>query len=455
MKLNRLLLENYRCFKQLELTLHPHMTVLVAENGQGKSTLLDAIRVALWPYVHSFDLASSGFADPANGIGIDDVQLVKKESGDMVRQLPCKVALQGNYGDGDKVWERFRDSEKKGTRTKGDDNIKSMERWATKLEGSVRDLSVNNVDLPMLGYYGTGRLWSHKKLTSGKSAKKDNDSFMRLFAYRDCLDPSSSFKYFADWFTWVFESYREGQIKQFERGLPLDTVSTAQHAIQVIQQATDCILKNTTGWYGLEYSVSNEKSLVLSHEQHGTMKVELLSDGIRSMLAMVGDIAYRCIKLNPHLGIEAAKKTTGVVLIDEVDMHLHPRWQQLVLSQLSEAFPNLQFIVTTHSPQVLSSVSSDCIRILSNNKIFAAPPGTEGAEASRLLTRVLGVDVRPPENKATLELNEYLSLVGKDQWSSPRALELRLLLNARYQGEEPALLEADLLIENRKWELGQ
>ncbi|MFM2409122.1 MAG: hypothetical protein RL358_1864, partial [Pseudomonadota bacterium] len=202
-------------------------------------------------------------------------------------------------------------------------------------------------------------------------------------------------------------------------------------------------------------SVSNEKSLVLSHEQHGTMKVELLSDGIRSMLAMVGDIAYRCIKLNPHFGIEAAKKTTGVVLIDEVDMHLHPRWQQLVLSQLSEAFPNLQFVVTTHSPQVLSSVSSDCIRILSNNKIFAAPPGTEGAEASRLLTRVLGVDVRPPENKATLELNEYLSLVGKDQWSSPRALELRLLLNARYQGEEPALLEADLLIENRKWELGQ
>jgi predicted ATP-binding protein involved in virulence len=185
------------------------------------------------------------------------------------------------------------------------------------------------------------------------------------------------------------------------------------------------------------------------------MKVELLSDGIRSMLAMVGDIAYRCIKLNPHFGIEAAKKTTGVVLIDEVDMHLHPRWQQLVLSQLSEAFPNLQFVVTTHSPQVLSSVSSDCIRILSNNKIYAAPPGTEGAEASRLLTRVLGVDVRPPENKATLELNEYLSLVGKDQWHSPRALELRLLLDTRYQGEEPALFEADLLIENRKWELGQ
>lgn len=457
MKLNLLILENYRCFERLELPLHPNMTVLVAENGQGKSTLLDAIRVALWPYVHGFDLASSGVADPANGIVIDDVHLFDLEVGNMVRQLPCQISLTANYGDSDqpKTWMRFRDSEKKGTKTKGDDATKAMEKWVIQLQKKVRDPNALKVDLPMLGYYGTGRLWSHKKLTSGKKSTKNNDSFMRLFAYRDCLDPSSSYKHFAEWFTWIFESYREEQIKKIEKNLPADGESDAQLAIKVIQQATDCFLQTTTGWHGLEYSVSNEKSLVLKHEQYGTMKVELLSDGIRSMLAMVGDIAYRCIKLNPHFGSEAAKKTTGVVLIDEVDMHLHPRWQQLVLSQLSEAFPSLQFIVTTHSPQVLSSVSSDCIRILSNNKIYAAPPGTEGAEASRLLTRVLGVDVRPPENKATLELNEYLSLVGKDQWGSPRAIELRLLLNDRYQGEEPALLEADLLIENRMWELGQ
>ncbi|NOU01077.1 MAG: AAA family ATPase [Gallionella sp.] len=452
MKLNRLLLENYRCFDHLELPLHPQMTVLVAENGQGKSTLLDALRVALWPYVHCFDLASSGFADPANGIGVDDVRLVKNAAGDMARQLPCKVSLSGDYGNGLGTWTRFRESEKKGTKTKGDEYIKHMEFFGSGLQASVRD-GAANINLPMLGYYGTGRLWSHKKLTIEKAPKKNNDTYMRLFAYRDCLDPASSYKHFAEWFTWIFESYREGQIKQIENNLPADVVSGL--SIKVIQQATDCFLKTITGWHGLEYSVTNEKSLILKHEQYGTMKVELLSDGIRNMLAMVGDIAYRCIKLNPHFGIEAAKKTTGVVLIDEVDMHLHPRWQQLVLSQLSEAFPSIQFVVTTHSPQVLSSVSSDCIRILSDNKLYAAPPGTEGAEASRLLKRILGVDVRPPESKATIELNEYLTLVGKDQWNSPRAMELRCLLDARYQGEEPALLNADLLIENRKWELGQ
>jgi predicted ATP-binding protein involved in virulence len=136
-------------------------------------------------------------------------------------------------------------------------------------------------------------------------------------------------------------------------------------------------------------------------------------------------------------------------------MHLHPRWQQLVLGQLGQAFPLLQFIVTTHSPQVLSTVPSESIRILANNSVYSAPPGTEGAEASRLLKRVLGVDVRPPDNKATRELKEYLSLVDADQWNSTRAIALRNILDARYQGEEPALLEADLQIENRKWELEQ
>ncbi len=74
------------------------------------------------------------------------------------------------------------------------------------------------------------------------------------------------------------------------------------------------------------------------------------------MLALVGDIAYRCYKLNAHLGEEAPQRTHGIVMIDEVDMHLHPSWQQTVLTDLCSAFPKLQFIVTTHSPQVLSTV---------------------------------------------------------------------------------------------------
>ena len=160
---------------------------------------------------------------------------------------------------------------------------------------------------------------------------------MRLFGYRDCLDPSSSYKHFADWFTWIFECYWENKFKQPEKGLSSEIDSVWSNTIQVVQQAIDSVL-HETGWHSLEYSVSHEKSLVLKHDEHGTLKVESLSDGIRGVLAMVGDIAYRCIKLNPHLGLNAAKESSGVVMIDEVDMHLHPAWQQTILGNLIKAF---------------------------------------------------------------------------------------------------------------------
>lgn len=460
MKLSKLRLENFRCFDQLDVDLHPNLTVLVAENGQGKSTLLDAVRIALWPYVSSFDLARNAFNDPGNAIAIDDVRLLKLSGGDMARQLPARLLMTGDFGtDEEETWIRYRESEARSTKTKDDGATSHMKQWVGAIQAQIRDPESLAFDLPVFGYYGTGRLWAQKRLTEtrkGKDDTKATDFYVRTFAYLNCLDPASSYKHFKEWFTWAFESYREQQIKQLEKRGAQEDLDAAQERIQVMQQAIDSFLQPTTGWHTLEYSVSQEKSLVLHHDQQGTLEVELLSDGIRSVLAMIGDIAYRCIKLNPHLGLGAAKEARGVVLIDEVDMHLHPRWQQLILGQLREAFPKVQFIVTTHSPQVLTSVPSESIRILKEGKIFPAPAGTEGAEPGRLLKQVLGLeDVRPLANHATQELKEYLALVDNDQWKSPRALELRQILDTRYRGNEPELLEADLRIANKEWELGE
>jgi predicted ATP-binding protein involved in virulence len=174
------------------------------------------------------------------------------------------------------------------------------------------------------------------------------------------------------------------------------------------------------------------------------------------MLALGMDFARRLTLGNSHLrGEQSPHQVPAIMLVDEIELHLHPAWQQRVLADLQRAFPETQFIVTTHSAPILTTVPDECIRILEEGRVHAAPPGTEGAEVSRVLKRILGVDVRPPENQATRELEEYLALVDADQWQSPRALELRKQLDTRYQGEEPALLEADLRIENRKWELAE
>jgi predicted ATP-binding protein involved in virulence len=466
MKLKNLQITNFRCFEFLSMDLDEQLTVLVAKNGQGKSSLLDAVRIGLWPFVSGFDLARNLANDSANNISVDDVRVLKMLDGQMARQLPSEITLTGDYNinlvgydEYKKTWDwkRFRDNEKKGTKTKDDYSSKSIKILANIAQNQVRNPYItSNIDLPMLGYYGTGRLWSQKRLTKEKTVRKGKqnpDVFMRLFAYRDCLDPASSYKHFEDWFIWIFESYREDQIKQSEKGSLYENDPKWKETILVIQQAINEILQSETGWHNLEYSVSDEKSLVLNHPDYGKLKVEQLSDGIRGILAMVGDIAYRCIKLNWHLGLQAAQETYGIVMIDEIEMHLHPAWQQTILNNLCKAFPKIQFIVTTHSPQVLSTVPSHQIRILDNGNIYQAEAGTQGAESSRILKRIFGVDPRPQNDPNTQLLNEYLDLVYSDKWNELEVKEKRVKLDAIYQSNEPALTAADLYIENRQWEL--
>jgi predicted ATP-binding protein involved in virulence len=462
MKLKTLEIKNFRCFESLSIDLDEQLTVLVAKNGQGKSSVLEAIRDGLWPFVSGFDLARNPASDSANNISIDDVRIVKKSDGQMVRQLPTWITLTAQkwlysvsndfFPEQTISWSRSRTSEAKGTKTKDDENAKLIKYMAFGVQDFVRSLAHDPLDLLIFGYYGTGRLWSQKKLTRDKKqSKQDADVYMRLFAYRDCLDPASSYKHFEDWFIWIFECYWEERFKQEDKGLSPDTNSKWKDTILVVKQAINEVLQAETGWHDLEYSLKDEKSLVLNHDSHGTLKVEQLSDGIRNTLAMVADIAYRCIKLNPHLSLQAAKKTHGIVMIDEIEMHLHPAWQQSILGNLIKAFPNIQFIVTTHSPQVISTVPSQQIRILDDGKVYPAEAGTQGAESSRILKRIFEVDPRPQHDPNTQLLNKYLDLVYADKWNE--AKEQREKLDTIYQGNEPALTEADLYIENRQWEL--
>ncbi len=458
MRLELLHLENFRCFAELEVPLHPQLTVLVAENGQGKSTLLDAVRIALWSFVSSFDLARNAFNDPGNAIAIDDVRLLRLANGDMARQLPARVIMTGDFGAGAvKTWIRYRDSEAKATKTKDDGDTGFMKQWATVIQSQIRNPEKPTLDLPVFGYYGTGRLWSEKKLTKARKAKdetRETDFYIRTFAYRDCLDPASSYKHFKAWFIWAFQSLREQQIRQLEGRAVVEDLQAAQDRIRVVQQAIDSFLHPTTGWHRLEYSISQEKSLVLCHDQYGTLDVDQLSDGIRSVLAMIGDIAYRCIKLNPHLGTEAARQTCGVVLIDEVDMHLHPRWQQIVLSQLREAFPHIQFIVTTHSPQVLSSVPAECIRVLAaeqdegngRQRIVVHPitQQTLGVASSDVLAEVMGTDP-VPDVEAARQLSRYKALIQQDLEDSGAAQQLHAALNQHFGADHPQMLECQRL----------
>jgi predicted ATP-binding protein involved in virulence len=486
MKIDHISLKNYRCFSLLPVDFHPQMTVLVAPNGQGKTSVLDAVKVALWPFVAGFDLGST--TNDITGIHIDDVRKEQVKSHEMDWRLPSEIKSIGRLQvrqlvldealknpsppensasiditvaiDADMPWQgvRYRESIKKGTKTKDlvptkalnlNDTAKALEQRIFSDEQNRPD------DLPMLGYYGTGRLWAQKKLTAAHEMA-DSETQSRTFAYRDCLDPASSFKHFAVWFSRIHTSYLQAQIRNLEKRLPFDAdVPNGLIApFKAVQQAVDAILKDRTGWHTLAYSAEHDE-LVLSHAQEGDLKVSQLSDGIRNMLALVGDIAYRCYKLNAHLGEEAPQRTHGIVMIDEVDMHLHPAWQQTVLIDLMTAFPKLQFIVTTHSPQVLTSVDATCIRLLQQETdpdtgkqqtvIAHVALQTKGVASSDLLAQIMDVDPIPdvPEAK---ELSEYQALIEQNLHESSDGTTLRAQLEAHFGKSHPVMHECDRLI---------
>ena len=175
---------------------------------------------------------------------------------------------------------------------------------------------------------------------------------------------------------------------------------------------------------------------------------------MRSMIELVGDLACRCALLNSYYKKDAVKKTSGVVLIDEIDMHLHPRWQQTILKQLQDAFPKIQFIVTTHSPQVLSTVRRENIRLLerdASGQVSANEPlaRTYGEPSGDILHSVMQVDPQPPVAEKA-DLQRLTELVDKGLYDEPQALQLARELSLSLGEQHPQMQRLKRSIARQK-----
>ncbi|MCC6374821.1 MAG: AAA family ATPase [Moraxellaceae bacterium] len=456
MKIEEIIIKNFRCFEQLEVTFHPQMTVLIAANGGGKTSILDAVRIAVWPFVKGFDLGSQ--TGKSATIQIDDVRLEKQINDNMEPKEKTEVNTTGVWDDNGQVktWLQWRDSIKKGTNSKGDASTAELtNQYAKSMQKKVFE-GKEQIDLPLIAYLGTGRLWYQSRYSSeAADVVLSKTEYSRTSGYLNCLSQGSSLKHFVDWYGWIYRSYREEQIKALEQGYSWgEPGSHFLQTIKAIQFAVNCLIEKQTGWKDIAYSSSHEQQIVLTHPQHGTLPLERLSDGLRNMVAMVADLAYRCVKLNPHLGAEATIKTHGIVMIDEVDMFLHPSWQQSVLGSLQEAFPKIQFIVTTHSPQVLSTVPKECIRVLSTNSqgedIAATPLAASYGEPSNdVLQAIMHVDPQPPVPEKRL-LDELTSLVDQGEYQSSRAKKLLAELRQKLNDQHPQILKIERSIRRQE-----
>lgn len=424
-RLNRLTLENYRCFPALEVSFHPTLTVVVAPNGSGKTAILDAVAVAFRLYIDTIQtrVGSLGFdhTDIRRQLGAD---------GTMYPVLPTRFQAEGVIDNQPLEWSRSLESDKPRAKTTFV-NATILKDAAARLRKDLQDFAdakrQDSPTLPIFAYYGTGRLFGAHKLTKEEAAGGTN----RLLGYEDCLSSASRYKYFEDWFE------RLSRVAQQERIDGKLSSHAPREKLEAVTKTVNTLLA-PSGWRDLSWDFA-EDQIVATHPEHGTLPVDHLSDGIRNMIGMVGDIAHRCTRLNPHLGSQAARQTHGIVMIDEVDMHLHPEWQQVVIQSLRDAFPLLQFIVTTHSPQVLTTVKSENIRVLARNPDggwLAQPPihSPFARESKDALAQVMGVDPLPlktDEQRGFQEkLRSYEQLVRNGRKDSVEALSLRAEIDA-------------------------
>lgn len=376
MYLNTVSIKNYRCFEQLDILLHNRLTLFVGKNGAGKSAILDAIAVAASAFLCGMEGAVS------RTIVKDDAKYNFYELEGIIdsqHQFPVVVIGHGGCYAGSSIeWMRSLNS------TEGKTTIKDAQaiiKCAEQMQNKIME-GDSSIILPILSYYGTGRLYAQKK---EKRNLQTLQKFNRQVGYLDCMAAESNEKMMLNWFEKMTMKSLQNQQKMgaAEEIVQLSVVEKAIcKCFETISSCTNAALSFDLDTHRmmLEYlSESGEKYRFAMDE---------MSDGYKNTLSMIGDIAYRMAVLNPQLGNEILEKTPGIVLIDEIDLHLHPEWQQTILRDLQDIFPKVQFIVTSHAPAVINSVAKESIRILDNGRIYQPLQQTYGRDVNSILREV-------------------------------------------------------------------
>jgi predicted ATP-binding protein involved in virulence len=424
MLIQTLHLRDFRCFADLEMDFHEHLTVLVAPNGQGKTAILEAISIALGTFVGAFDLGK------AKHIERTDARYGSRTGLQAEQRYPVSIAANFQLSE-----DRLISISRELSGPKNKSTIReaaALTQYGKELQSQIRQEMPTT--LPVVAYYSTGRLWKAHNLSTRKWLTAS-----RSLGYEDCLSSASNFAQVQAWIA-------KATLAQLQT--PQDSLD---QALRSIQRAVNQAL-NSEGWRNFHYNLSYE-DLVMQKGEQEILPVSLLSDGTRTMISLIADLAFRCVCLNGLSGLDSPLNSPGIVMVDEIDLHLHPRWQQRVLHSLSQAFPKIQFIVTTHSPQVLSTVDRTAIRLLSQTSdddlltMHSEIPNlqTQGVSSSDILAQVMGVDPVPDEEAAHW-LSEYKALIQQNQQQAELMQSLRQQLERHFGSEHPAIMECDRLI---------
>jgi len=434
MRIDEIKIVNFKIFDEIEFSFNDNFNLIIGINGSGKTSLLRALAIALAGWANAY------IKDDKNLRPIEDnevMEIQKDGRFDKTKETFIKVTGKAVIIDDNDIkknidieWKRKRTEENPQTEIFCSVKYQGYSTWYSYANFSNLGRSTlsfiekgNSFDLPLLAFYECDRLWIvEDKLNIEDTAKRQ---YSRFTPYTDCFHTGANHTAIGEWLL----KYELVKLQQ-KKGTPvLEAIKNA--ARNALEDCTDISFDFEEGQVIVDFE--GDKSIPFEH----------LSDGQRTLLGLFCDIARRAAILNPHFEGEANEKTNGVVLIDELDLHLHPRWQMNIIENLQKTFPNIQFVCTTHSPILLRSIEKEKIIILKDGKQSDLDFYTKGRDVNSILYDLMGVPKRTKEYEDKVD-NVFGYLEDENIEKSE---ELLSELKKDYGEKDSVVQEAQILLD--------
>lgn len=414
-------IKNYRSHPELQLSFKQRFTVITGTNGSGKTSILKALAELMGVVtLHISGVGANSFNEP----NYSHIKTLKINGRYRVeKQFPVTVKAKIIKQDQTLVASVTKSNEVDVARFDG------AGAFSRTVFPNLLHLDTSSTDretMPVLAFYRSGRKWvadSHNMFDAATQKVAKIDAYKN---YNNCGINGKDLE------SWLISKCLERYQQSSETGMLFDQIQDDELAIT--NRALSSAIENIGS---IRYDMSQKSLIVDFKARHNSpseaIVFENLSDGQRAVIYLITDISRRMCILNPHLGKDVSKATPGLILIDEIDIHLHPKWQRQIIAGLKDAFPLVQIITTTHSPQILGEMKPDEIILLSHNET-STPRASYGLDSGQILQEIMDSPARNIETEANLERlfkaiesgekEEALRLFSELEENSPELPEL-------------------------------
>ena len=325
MKIENLKINNFHSFDDVELSLNGKSTVIFGINGTGKTSILKSVNLLYANIINQ--IVNRKELKQSLNIKLDDIKYGKTQT-----KLEADFSIENRIINYSRTMVR-----KTGKRTHNTKNLKVLA--SIFQDKYVSDEKQDNI--PLFVNYGTNRL-----VLDIPVRIRTKHEFDIYSAFDKAIENQIDFRTFFEWFRNQEDYENECKVQNAD-------LEFTDKSLEAVKKAMLAMLDECTN-----LRVARKPRLEMKVDKNGVgLNVSQLSDGEKCTMALFGDLARRLTIANPNL--DNPLWGEGVVLIDEIELHMHPSWQRNIVRKLRETFPNIQFIITTHSPIVLSEIDDD------------------------------------------------------------------------------------------------